>query len=123
MCPTVKTASFIREGLNVQEGLYCYGLPVWGYLVVGISGSMIWELSLAPNVIHFLLTPMFPCFLTNMYPNFEQVASDEIKSGRQSPDGLKHYLGIKRQDKQETTCHPFTHVGRLVDFARAGSSS
>ena len=86
MCPAVKTASFIREGLNVQEGLYCYGLPAWGYLVVGCSGSMIWELSLAPNFILFLLTPMFPsCFLRNMYPNFEQVASvKKIKGGRKA---------------------------------------
>ena len=48
--PAVRNASFIREGLNVQEGLYCYGLPAWGYLVVGCSGSMIWELSLAPKL-------------------------------------------------------------------------
>jgi len=32
--PAVKTDSFIREGLNVREGLYCYVLPVWGCLVV-----------------------------------------------------------------------------------------
>ena len=88
---------FVREGLNVQQGLYCYGLPAWGYLVVECSASMIWELLLAPNFIMFLLTLIFSCFLINMYPNFEQVAS-EYKSkaeGRQSSDGLKHYLGIK----------------------------
>ena len=124
MCPPVKTASFIREGLNAQEGLYYYGLPAWGYLVVGCSGSMIWELSLAPNFILFLLTSMFPCFFRNINPNFEQVASGKKKSkaeGRQSPDGLKHYLGIKRVHKQETTCRPSTHVGRLVGSARVGS--
>ena len=79
VCLAVKTASFIREGLNVQEGLYCYCLPAWGYLVVRCSGSVIWELSLAPNFILFLLTPMFPCFFRNMNPNFEQVSTEEIK--------------------------------------------
>ena len=48
-----------------------------GYLVVGCSGSMIWELSQAPNFIMYLLTPMLPCFFRNMYPNFEQVASEK----------------------------------------------
>ena len=43
--------------------------------------------------------------------------------GRQSPDGLKHYLGIKRLHKQETACRPSTHVSRLVDSVRVGSSS
>ena len=84
MCPAVNTASFIREGLNVQEGLYYYRLPAWGYLVVGCSGSMICELSLAPKLFLFLLTPMFPCFLRNMYPNFEQVGSEQIKSGKKA---------------------------------------
>ena len=89
MCPAVKTASFTREGLNVQEGLYCYGLPDWGYLVVECSGSMIWELSLAPNFVLFLLTPIFPCFFGNMNPNFEQVVSGKKSKteGKQSPDG------------------------------------
>ena len=60
-----------------------------------------------------------------MNPNFEQVASEKKSKaeGKQSPDGLKHYLGIKRLHKQETTCRPSTHVGRLVDSARVGSSS
>lgn len=34
LCPAVKTDSSIREGLNMLEGLYCYGLPVWECLVV-----------------------------------------------------------------------------------------
>ena len=60
MCPAVKTASFIREGLNVQEGPYCYGLPAWGYLVVGCSGTMVWELSLAPKLFLCYYWPL--CF-------------------------------------------------------------
>ena len=86
---------------------------------------MMWELSLARNFILFLLIPMFPCFLRNMYPNFEKVASEKKSKveGRQSPDGLKHYLGIKKLHKQETACRPSTHVGRLVNSARVGSGS
>lgn len=30
----VKSGSFIRKSLNVRERLYCWGLPVWGYLAV-----------------------------------------------------------------------------------------
>ena len=44
--PAVRNASFIREGLNVQEGLYCYGLPAWGCLVVGCFRS---EYELSPT--------------------------------------------------------------------------
>ena len=54
MCPVVKTASFIREGLNVQEGMYCYGLLAWGYLVSVCSGSLIWELSLTSPKLYFV---------------------------------------------------------------------
>ena len=86
--PAVKTVSFIREGLNVQEGLYCYGLPAWGYLVVGCSGSMIWELSLAPKFILFLLTRMFPCFFRNKNKNFEQVASGKKNQRRKESNHL-----------------------------------
>ena len=67
------------------KSLYCYGLSAWRHLVVGCSGSMIWELSLAPNIFMFLLTPVFPCFFENMYPNFEQVVSEKtIKSGKKA---------------------------------------
>ena len=85
MCTAVKTASFIREGLNMQEGLYYHGLPAWRCLLVGCSDSRIWELSLAPNFILFLLTPMFPCFFRNVNPNFEQLAPEKkIKGGRRA---------------------------------------
>ena len=33
--PAVKIDFSVGEGLNVREGLYCYGLPFWGCLVVG----------------------------------------------------------------------------------------
>ena len=80
MCPAVKIASFIREDLNVQQGLYCYGVPIWRCLVVGCFRSEYnLRMSSNPEIIPlFPLTPMFPCFLRNMYLKFYQVSSGKI---------------------------------------------
>ena len=90
MFPAVKTVSFIRKGLNVQEGMYCYGLPAWGYLVVGCSGSMIWELYLAPNFLLFLLTQMLACFPRNMYISTFRTGGLRTKSKSEERLSLIH---------------------------------
>ena len=81
MCPAVKTASFIREGLNVQEGPYCYGLPAWGYLVVGCFRSKD-DLGTIPNPKLFVCSSVPPCFYVSLdlcTSTFEQVYSRELK--------------------------------------------
>ena len=80
--PAVKTYLFTREGLNVRKGLYCYSLPVWGYLVVKCFRRIIWERSLTSKLFLFLLPLRQPFFLRHMHLNyFElQVSSGETKS-------------------------------------------
>ena len=53
--PAVKTDSFIREGLNVHEGLHCYVLPVWGCLVLGCCRGD-YDLGTIPNLQNHICT-------------------------------------------------------------------
>ena len=108
----VKTDSFIREGLDVHEGLYCYVLPVWGYLVVGRfrrDDDLRTTSSTLSTNSHFFLSRRKCPFSQNRWPTNQA-------RGKLSPDGVSTVRGLLKLDQREVACRPSTHVGRLFMF-------
>ena len=94
------------------------GIQLWDVLAVS-SGNHIQP----QNYFVVCTDPHFSLYIQKYTFKYRTgvLRRNQVKE-RLSPDGLKHYLRIKRLYKQKTY-RPSMHVGRLVNYAHVGSSS